>query len=872
MSKSAKCYPPRLAVWFLTRLLRYDLAEEVLGDLEEKFYSMAEKKSAFRARLNYWSQVFNYLRPFAIRKSKQSTNSNITVMFKHNMVLSYRSFLRYKSSFFINLFGLSTGLACTLLICLWVYDELKVDKFHTKSERLFQIMENTEMADGIITGEGTPDILPAELAKELPEVEYAIGVTPPEWFGNFTLAYEGAYLKAKGQFAGKDYFNVFSFKLLEGNPDQVLADKTSIVISEDLALRIFKTKDNVVGKTLESSLIGFTDPVTVTGVFEKTPANSTQQFDFVLSWALWDDLSKRTGRNVNWYNHGPETYVTLKEGTDAALFNDKIMDFIKARAEGSNVTLFAAPYADRYLYGSYTNGGQDGGRIDYVRMFSVIAAFILVIACINFMNLSTAKASRRLKEIGVKKALGAGRKTLIIQYLSESMLLTFLSLLVALLLVVVFLPQFNNITGKQLSIGFEPTILLTLVGISLITGLVSGSYPALYLSKFKPAFILKGGQVSASWGEVLVRRGLVVFQFALSVIFIVSVLVVYKQIDFIQSKNLGYSKDNVIHFEIEGKVAENREAFLGGLKSVPGVVNAAVMSNIVVGTNNTTSGLNWEGKNPDDNIRFELVMGGFDIIETLGIEVLEGRSFSPDFGAEESNVILNEAAIRVMGLENPIGKSIDMWGEKRQIVGVVKDFHFESLHEKVKPLLFRFETGRTLKIIAKIEAGKERETLEAMEKFYGEFNSGYSFDFAFMDQNYQAQYASEQRVGALSGYFAGFAILISCLGLFGLASFTAERRVKEIGIRKILGSTNWGIVYLLSSDFTKMVLAAILIALPVGYFLTKEWLQGFEYAISLEWWFFAGAGLTALFVAWLTVSLQTFKAASVNPAECLKHE
>ena len=863
--------PPRLAERLLLRVLRPELAEEVLGDLEEKFYAVAERKSPFRARLNYWFQAINYLRPFAIGKSNSRSNSNYTAMFKHNLLLSFRNFKRYKSSFFINLTGLSTGLACALLICLWVFDELQMDKFHAKGDRIYQVLQNTQLADGILTGEGTPDPLPEALAKEIPEVAYAAGLTPPEWFGNFTLSYQNTFLKAKGQFAGKDYFNIFSYNLKEGDPDQVLSSINSIVISEDLAMRIFKTTENVVGKTIESSLIGFTDPVTVSGVFS-IPANSTKKFDFVLSWLLWDDLSKRLSRPQNWGNHGPSTYVTLVEGADPAQFNEKIAGFVKARSEGSNITLIAAPYAGRYLYGNYTNGVQDGGRIEYVRMFSIIAVFILVIACINFMNLSTAKASRRLKEIGVKKALGANRKTLVVQYLSESMLLTFLSLTVAIFLVLLVLPQFNDITGKQLTLSLDSGLPLLFLGITIITGLLAGSYPALYLSRFHPAYVLKGGQVSSSWGELFARKGLVVFQFTLSIILIVSVLVVYQQLDYVQSKNLGYSKDNVIHFEIEGKVAESREPFVAAVKNIPGVVNASAMSNIVVGSNNSTQGLKWEGKNPEDDISFEVVTGSYDMIETLGIELLDGRSFSKDFGAEENNLILNEAAVKVMGFDNPVGQTVNMWRENRQVIGVVKNFHFESLHERVKPLLFRFEPGRTLKVLVKIESGKEQETLQRLEAFYGEFNPGYSFDYAFIDENYQAQYVAERRVGSLSKYFAGFAIVISCLGLFGLAAFTAERRMKEIGIRKILGSTNWGIVYLLSGDFTKMVLVAIGIALPVGYYLSKQWLQSYEYAIGLSVWYFVCAGIAALFIAWLTVGVQTLKAASVNPSECLRHE
>ncbi|MEQ8812151.1 MAG: permease prefix domain 2-containing transporter [Imperialibacter sp.] len=441
--------PPRLAGKLLLKLLRDDLAEEVLGDLEEKFYRTAERKSLSKARRNYWYQTLHYLRPFAIRKT-QSTNSNITTMFKHNLLLSFRNFKKYKSSFFINLVGLSTGLACALLIYMWVNDELHVNKFHANDNRLYQVMENTELANGIITQTSTPDFLAENMIKEFPEIDMGAGVTPSEWFGNFTLVEGDNYFKATGQYAEKDYFKMFSFPLIEGDASTAIADIGSIAISEDLAKKIFKTTENVIGKTMEVQLLNFKYPVAVSAVFENLPANSTESFDMVLSWKMWQDMSDAIGRNVHWGNHGPDTYLVLKQGTDIDAFNQKIEGYIKSKLENSNVSLFATRYSDRYLYGSYENGVQAGGRIEYVKLFSVIAVFILLIACINFMNLSTAKASRRVKEVGVKKAIGADRKSLVFQYLSESTLLAFFSLFVAIILVLLFLPQFNNITGKQL--------------------------------------------------------------------------------------------------------------------------------------------------------------------------------------------------------------------------------------------------------------------------------------------------------------------------------------------------------------------------------------------------------------------------------------
>jgi putative ABC transport system permease protein len=792
-------------------------------------------------------------------------------MLQHNLLLIFRNFKRFKSTFFINLIGLSTGLACTLLIYLWVNDELNVDKFHEKDNRLFQVMENAKEADGIKTKPSTPDLLGETMIKEIPEIEYAVSVTPYKWFGKFTLTADELNTKGTGQYASKDFFKVFSYPLLQGDKSQVLADKNAIVLSEDLAIKIFQSTNHVIGRTLDCQILGFKEPVIVSGIFKRIPISSTEQFDFVLSYEAWKDLSAKVGRRIHWGNHGPSTYLVLDPETNIGAFNKKISGFLKSKDEGSNTDLMAVPYSGQYLHGTYQNGKQAGGRIEYVKLFSIIALFILGIACINFMNLSTAKASRRIKEVGIKKAIGANRKTLVAQYLSESMSMAFLSLALALILVEIFLPQFNLITGKQLMLSAGPNLILSILGITLLTGLIAGSYPALYLSGFNPAAVLKG-KLTTSVGELFARKGLVIFQFTLSVVLIVSVMVVYRQIEFVQTKNLGYDKDNIIYFDKEGKVADNQEAFFAEAKNIPGIVNVSGIATTLMGHQSGTTGLTWEGKNPDEVVAFENVTLNYDMIETLGVKMLAGRTFSRDFKTDDKNIILNEAAINVMGLTDPIGKRINLWGEDMTIIGVAKDFHFESLHEQVKSLFFKLDPTRTLKIMAKIEAGKEKETIERLEKLYAKFNPGYAFTYQFLDQDYQAQYSSEKRIAVLSKYFAGLAILISCLGLFGLAAFTAERRLKEIGIRKILGSSEFGIVYLLSSDFTKIVIAAIAIALPVSYFITSYWLDGFAFKIELKVWYFVGAGLMALFIAWFTVGTQAFKAARANPVKSLGSE
>ncbi len=801
-------------------------------------------------------------------------------MLQHHLLLIYRNFKRSTGSFFINLIGLSTGLACSLLIYLWVADELSMDKFHQNDSRLFRVMERQQNDNGVSVGDKSAGLLAETLTEEMPEVAYATAVMHYSWFPKFVLsARADRTLKATGQFASKDYFQVFSYGLIQGKAQVVLKDINSIVISDELALKLFNSTGNLIGKTIQWEYGPYKRQATVSGVFAKVPANSSEQFDFLLPFDVWKELQPVV---LEWENNGTNTYVVLKPGTDPDQFNTKIASLVdqhdtkaaplmQGRNSGSNRSLFLAPYSDKYLYGNYENGVQSGGRITYVKLFSMIAVFILLIACINFMNLSTAKASRRIKEVGVKKVIGATRSNLISQYLGESLLISFISLGVAILLVGILLPPFNQLTGKQLGLPVDMGLVVALAGITSFTGLVAGSYPALYLSGFHPAMVLKG-KLYRSVGEVWTRKGLVVFQFSLSIVLIVAVLVVYKQVAYIQNKNLGYTKDNVLYFEREGNLWEKQEAFLAEVKKIPGIVNASSIGGSIVGSHNTTGGVYWKGKNPDAIVPFEVVRVNHDLIETLDIQMAEGRSFSKEFGTEASNIIFNQAAIAAMGLNEPVGKKIVLWEKYHQIVGVAKDFHFESLHEPVKPLFFILQPQNTYTFMVKISAGKEKAAIGDLRKLYRGFNPGYAFEYKFLDQDFQAQYAAEQIVAALSQYFAGLAILISCLGLFALAAFTAERRRKEIGIRKVLGSSEWEIIRLLSGDFTRIVLTAIVIALPISYVLTKSWLDNFAFSIDLEWWYFAAAGLIALLVAWLTVGVQALKAARANPVNSLKEE
>ncbi|MBV6440610.1 MAG: hypothetical protein EPGJADBJ_02282 [Saprospiraceae bacterium] len=795
-------------------------------------------------------------------------------MFQHNLLVIYRSFKRFKSAFFINLLGLTAGLACVFLIYLWVNDEWGFDKFHARDAQLFQVMEISSEGGKKVVHDGTQGLLGESMAKDLPEVESAVSmlnlakeeVPLPFTFNGRTAQY-------KGIFATRNFFDVFSFKLKTGQPAQLFSDRNAVVISEGMAQSMFGSAEAAVGKTLECAFFDKKKQMQVSGVFEKLPPDNTLVFDFVMSYEMC--LQDLWTNGQKWWNEGANTYLLLKTGTDVAAFNEKIAGFIKKYHPETIFTCFVRQYSSGYLHGTYLDGVQDGGRIAYVHLFSSIALFILLIACINFMNLSTAKASARLKEIGIKKAVGSSRRNLIVQFLTEAVLLATLSTSLAAGVVSVLLPYFNELTGKQIAVSFSPDLLAAAGILTLLTGFFAGSYPAFYLSGFRPIEVLKG-KVRHSVGELFARRGLVVFQFMVSLALIFAVVVIYQQVEFVQSKNLGYDKANVLYFNKVGAAFQNSEAFLAELRQIPGVERASAMTNSVVQKNSlggsSTYGIEWPGKSDKDLIDFGIQAVDFDLIETLGLQMAEGRSFSREFSDEGSRLLFNETAIKVMGLKNPVGQQVVLWNEPKIIAGVVRDFHVTSLREPIVPMVFRFEPKHANTVMVKIKTGEERATLERLGDFYKKFNPGHDFDFRFLDEAYQAQYVSERRVSQLSKYFAGLAILISCLGLFGLATFTAQQRTKEIGIRKVLGASVAGITGLLTKDFLKLVIIAILIASPLAYFFMDKWLTNFAYHIDIQWWMFVAAALIALIIAFLTVGFESVRAALANPVKSLRSE
>ncbi|HMC87110.1 MAG TPA: FtsX-like permease family protein [Chitinophagaceae bacterium] len=793
-------------------------------------------------------------------------------MFQNYLKIAWRNLRKDRQFTFLNLVGLSTGLACALLIWLWIKDERNVDHYNEKDKQLYQVMQNIRH-DGLIeTTPNTAGLLANALAEKMPEIEYAATVVQASWFDNDGILTSGeTRLKARRQFVSQHYFDVFSCPFIEGDNKKVLSDKHSIAISDVLANKLFHSASNAVGKNIMWSDGEFTGSYQITGVFKKNPTNATDQFDMIFNFDLF--VEKRPGME-DWGNSDPATFVILKNGTNVDQFNAKIKNFVTRQGKEDTKDLFAIKFSEKYLHDTFKDGKQTGsGRIAYVKLFNIIGIFILVIACINFMNLSTAKASRRIKEVGIKKVVGARRGSLVVQYLGESVFISFLSLILAIVLIALLLPAFNQITGKTLNFQFDATLILSVLGITLLTGLIAGSYPALYISGFSPALVLKG-KLKTSIGEVWVRKGLVVFQFTLSVIGIVAVSIVYKQIDYIQSKNLGYSRDNVINFEIPLEFDSAKmvaaESFVKEIRDLPGVVSAGSHSHNLNGNHGGIGGFSWPGKNPTQDLEFANLEVGYGFIQTVGIQMKEGKGFSDD-NRSFKEIIFNETAIKTMGLKDPIGKTVVFWGQPHVIVGVAKDFNFESLYNTVKPCFFQdFPIGPG--IVVKIKAGTEKQTIERIKTAFTSFSKGLAFDYHFMDEDYEALYKAENRVSVLSGYFAGLAILISCLGLFGLAAFTAQRRQKEIGIRKVVGATVTNVAVMLSKDFIRMVIVAIVIGFPLVWWIMNNWLQGFAYRVPINAGIFIVAAIAIILVTIITIIFQAIKAAVANPVKSLRTE
>ncbi|HZY82869.1 MAG TPA: FtsX-like permease family protein [Cyclobacteriaceae bacterium] len=841
---------PRLPLKLLKRFCKPEYHIDVEGDLIEMYEERVTMLGRRRANFLLWRDVILLFRPGMIRPFfEQHTHSNMSVV-RHNILISFRSFRRRKTAFFINLGSLSTGLTCALLIYTWIASELSMDKFHENDERIFRVRANYPSPTGINTIDYTPSPLAEAMVAEVPGIERAVSMAP---MGSGIVTYGTKDVPAEGFFASIDFFRVFSYKLLHG-------DNTGLVVSKSLATKLFGNEIEAIGKVVDwTHPMRLQGPFAISGVFDDVPASSTWHFDIIFPY---DKLAEGDRYSTQWNSSYAFTSLLLRADTDIEALNKKIAGFVISKDPGTKGELFVSRYSDKYLY--------DEGRIAYVKLFSLVAIFTLAIACINFVNLSTAQASRKIKEIGVKKALGVKRSTLIGQFLTESVIMSCLSLMIAAGVSLLFLPYFNELTGKQLTLDLD----LKPVAFVLVIGILAGSYPAFFLSAFRPAEVLKGKLINNSGSEVLARKGLVILQFAISIVFITAFMIVNRQIAFVQTRNLGYSKDNIISFFWRGEFdAMKFESFVQEIKNIPGVLSASNMGGSILNRNYSLhNGFTWEGQVGNEKlISFPSPTISHGLIETLGIELKEGRTFSKDFQGEDTKMIVNEAAVKMMGFTDPVGKTVHYGTDRKEIVGVVKDFQFGSLHTELRPVFFMYAPFRR-DILIRLEPTFDQRTLERVQAVYHKYVPKYPFDFTFVDEDYNRLYESEIRVSSLSAWFAAVATLISCIGLFGLAVFSCERKMKEIGVRKVLGASSMNIVRLLASDIIAPVFISILIAVPISYFIAANWLDGFAFRIELSWWFFVLSAGAALLVTWITVALQTYRAARANPVNSLKVE
>lgn len=768
-------------------------------------------------------------------------------------------------TFGINLLGLTFGLTTVILIMMWVKDELSVNRYHDLGDRIYAVFTNHDNSTGIVTIGITPAEMAEAMRTELSQVEKAIAYSP--FIEDVSFDSEGDVQLADGLFVDQEYLEVFNVEFLAGDKSQALNDINSVVLSETTAKNIFGSSKEALGKTLKWSVFEFGNDVIVSGVYRDFGSLDVDKPEFLLSFPFF---KKMLGDGAHWDNFNSGTFVLLREGTDVDAFNSQIKDFIKDKKAESNVTPFVQAFEDTYLYGTYENGQVVGGRINYVWIFSGIALFILMIACINFMNLTTARTINRVKEIGVKKSMGASRAGLFTQFMVETLLLTLLALVTALVCAKLLQPFFNQVSMKDLKMDVDLSLILMLTAVWVITGLMAGIYPAVYLSKFKPVQILKSN-IKGSFGELMARKGLVVFQFSISLLLIIGILVIGRQMSFIQNQNLGYNQSNLLQVSSSSLSNAQLELFLEQVKRLQGVENASSLSHPLIGLMSSTIGLTWEGKNPDEQVKFENITVNMDLIETMEFELLSGRSFSPDFGDEKSKIILNEEAVRVIGLDEPIGATVNLWGEDKEVIGVLKNFHFESLKETVKPAFLKYDNTFMQKIILRIEGENQAETIASISELF-EGLLAQKMDYSFMDQDFQRLYLQEQRVSKLARYFGVIAVFLSCLGLFGLAAFTVENRKKEIGVRKVLGASINSILYLIVKDFVLLVLISIIAIVPLAWYLSNSWLQDYAFKINLSWGIFAGAAGIVLLIALVTVSFQAFKAAINNPVNSLSSE
>ncbi|MBI9055550.1 MAG: ABC transporter permease [Bacteroidales bacterium] len=783
-------------------------------------------------------------------------------MIQNYIKTAFRHIARNKLFSTINILGLSIGMACSILIFLWVHDELSYDKFHKNADNIYRvIMEKEE--------KGVKD----QIARTAPPVGRVLKEDYPEivastrfFFLDLGFMQNMNIYNEDGAFVDKDVFRMFDIHMIKGDTASVLALNTNIIISEKIALKLFGSTD-VVGKDLR---IGTKTVFTISGVFEDIPVNSHLKFEFLCNYDLLFEFGLRRELWNN-YNNSHYTYVMLDEESDFRNVNSKIKDLILKNSKELKATIFLQPIKDVYLKSNFSGDIEGLGNIKNIYIFTIISFLIILIAGFNFMNLTTAQASSRLKEIGMRKVLGGQRKSLVFQFLGEAIFMTFLAHIVAIILVELFAPVFNMLTNKQLSVQyFSLEFLVLILGIILLVGLFSGSYPAAYLSRLNPIKIFKGGVTNKS-GRIILRKVLVISQFAISIVLIISAIIIIKQMVYLSKKDLGFNKDNIIYINL----TENRdkyETLKENLLNHPEISGVTVLSNELVDVIHMAP-VSWEGKNSEGEELMNIMYTDHDFVSTMQMEIIRGEDFRKAIkGDSITAFIVNEAAARQMGFNNPIGKRFSTTRSKGYITGLVKNFNYQPLYNDIKPMVLTNYSGEPFYLYIRFKSKDIKSIILLIQSEFKDFSPNDPFEYYFLDESINKMYKNENNLAKLTGYFTLITIFISCLGLFGLVSFMAEQRIKEIGIRKAIGASIAQIVFILSKEIIIWVIIANLISWPIAYFAANKWLVNFSYRIELDIWIFITSGLIALIIAFLTISLRALKTAHINPVNALRYE
>lgn len=785
-------------------------------------------------------------------------------MLKNYLKTSLRNLLRHKSYTVINVLGLTVGLVTSIFILLWIIDELSFDRLHSNGDRIFKVMVNNTYPDGKIeTYPATPAKLKDAIVEEIPEVELAAQYS---FETELLVKHETEAYNEIGIYADPTLFKILSFPIVKGSDTKPLTDIKSIAISERLAEKLFKNEEPI-GKSVS---LGASHELVITSVFANIPQHSSLQFDFVASFELF---TKENPWTQHWGSGGTRTTVLLKSSAFVDRANQKMADLIKSNCPDCTTSPFLFPYVKSRLYNEFENGKSAGGRIQQIYLFGAVAILILVMACINFTNLSTARATTRSREVGIRKSIGAQKNGLILQFISESILLSLIALIFAIVIVQLLLPFFNEITSKAIWLDMgNPMFMAGTLGMAAICGLLAGSYPAFILSRFSPVKVLKGDTQLGLTGNTL-RKSLVVVQFTTSIILVVGSIAVYKQIVFISEKNLGFDKNNIIVVDQNEGIVKSYSAIKNDLHQLASVDGIAFGGNNIFTIPITTTDPVWSTKPDNSSILFKIYRCDAEFIPTLNIKIQNGRNFND--GQDASNYIINRKAAEVMGLtlENAVGNELEMWNGKGKIIGVTEDFHNDNLKLGIEPMIFMYSENVGSHYFIKL--GGElpiAESIKQVESVFRKHNPDYPFEFTFLDEVFNQEYHTEAVIGKLSLSFTVIAVLISCLGLFGLASFNAERRTKELGIRKVMGASVGNLVIMLCGDFTNLVIVSLFIGFPVSWYLIREYLSGYAFHTDVNWDIYILTSIAMLFIVLISVGYQSAKAAISNPIDSLRNE